>query len=204
MTGRVLIAALLALPVVATSQASGQASPPPCPANVVAQPSFDAVDLDEVKSSTLIATHTLQVQTNFDSAPPLSQPDQSSVTVSVPGATVEPRRGKLGDDLNPGPGGLTFFSDTAGSLPVNATWTQDDGTGTGQCSASASSTLQLQAPTPLPRLKNLFTHEVINLKYTRDWSYGANLGPSADHRPVEVLFRGVHKARLPGPKVPFK
>ncbi len=124
--------------------------------------------------------------------------------VSVPGATPEPRRGEPGDDLNPSPGGLTFFSDTPGSLPVTATWTQDDGTGTGKCSASASTTLQLGAPTPLPRLKNRLTHQRVDLTYALGWSYAATLGPLSDHRPVQVLYRGVRRARLPGSRVPFK
>ena len=69
---------------------------------------------------------------------------------------------------------------------------------------STSTTLQLQAPTPVPRLKNRLTHGKVNLKYTLSWSYGALLGPLSDHRPVQVLYRGLPRARLPGPKVPFE
>jgi hypothetical protein len=99
-----------------------------------------------ILSSRRSATHTIEVTTAFDAPPPLALPDEASVSVSVPGATAEPVRGSRGGDLNPGPGGLTFFSDTPGSLTLTATWNQGDGTLTGQCRASASTAIQLQAP----------------------------------------------------------
>jgi hypothetical protein len=176
---RVLIS-LLGLGALIAAPAGGQAPPPPCPAGVADQPTLEASDLDELQSSTLVATHTLEVQA----------PDEDGVSVSAPGATLEPKRG--------------FFSDTPGPLPVTVTWTQDDGTGTGRCRAGASTTLQLVAPTPLPRLKNALTHEKVDLKYALGWSYAATLRPLSDHRPVQVSFRGLRRARLPGSRVRFK
>jgi hypothetical protein len=184
---RIVVAALLIVPV-APAAAGGQAQPPPCSAQVADQPTFDAVDLDEASSSTLVATHTLQVRVDFFA--PTAAVDDASVIVSAAGLA--------------GRSPLAFFSDTPGSVPVTATWTQDDGTGRGSCSASASTTLDLQAATPIPRLTNRFTHQKIDLKYTLNWSFGATLGPLADHRPVTILYRGVRSTRLPGAGVPFK
>jgi hypothetical protein len=99
--------------VVAASQAHGQASPAPCPAGVVAQPTFTAWDLDENKSHA-VRHHTIEVLTSFDAPPPCAARRGQRERVgaghdrgahSGPGTTVEPTRGSRGGDLNPGPGG---------------------------------------------------------------------------------------------------
>jgi hypothetical protein len=185
---RSLAAALLTGTLVMAAHAGGQSPPPPCAPRVADQPTIDVVDLDEAKSSTLVATHSLQVSADFFA--PTAAPDESSVAVSVAGAT--------------GRSPLTFSSDAPGALPVTVSWTQDDGSGRGTCSASASSTLQLAAPTPLPRLVNRLTHQKVNLKYTLGWLFGASLGPLTDHSPVVIRYRGWRKPRLPGASVPFR
>jgi len=184
-TRRILMAAVFAGGLFAAHQAGGQSPPPPCPAGVAAQPEFDAIDLDEFPGTTLVATHSLRVR--------VSGAPTDDITVSAPGIQGTAK-----------PGELTFFSDTPGPLPVNATWTQDDGTGHGTCTATASTTLQLQPATPIPRLKTLLRFQKTNLKYALNWSFGADLGPTADLRPLLVQWRGVRQSRLPGPSVPFK
>jgi hypothetical protein len=90
-------------------------------------------------------------------------------------------------------------------LPVTATWAQDNGSGTGSCTGSASTTIPVGAATPLrlgdPR-HNKIRH--VNLKYDIDWHWGTTLSSTADLHPIEVRLRGVGKAHLPGPKVPFR
>jgi hypothetical protein len=188
---RILMAAVFATGLASAHVAGGQSPPPPCPANVAAQPTFDARDLDEYPGDTLVATHSLQVSADFQGSFPA--PDDSSVVVSIPCIQGTAK-----------PGRLTFFSDTPGTLPVNATWTQDDGTGRGTCSASASSTLQLIPATPIPRFKSRDFGVKTNLKYALNWIFGADLAPTADHDPVLVQWRGWRRSKLPDASVPFK
>jgi len=196
---RILIGTILAaIGLAAAGQGRGQAVPMPCTADVLAQPTFSASDLDEFRGSGLVATHTIKVATDFGS----TSVDDGSVSFSLPaGATAIPARG----DLNAGPGDLLFFSDTSGLVPLTATWTQDDGNG-GTCAGSASTTLQLRAATPTPRLQNELAVEHLhpNLKFDLLWRFASDLGPSADLDPVTIMARGVSRPRLPGANVPFK
>lgn len=185
---RTLVAVLVTAPVVIAPRAGGQSPPPPCSTQAADQPTIDVVDLDEAKSSTLVATHSLQVSVDFFA--PTAFVDDSSVSVSAAGLT--------------GASPLTFSTDTPGPLPISVSWTQDDGTGRGSCSASATSTVQLQAPAPIPRFKSLLTHQVVRMRYTLGWSIGAFLKGTEDHRPVTVRYRGWRRARLPDSSVPFR
>ncbi len=195
---RLLIGAVLALSLPTTSAGRSQVAPLPCSAGVMAQPAFAASDLDELSSSRLVATHTIQVTTDFGA----TLVDDASVKLSVPAgvAVISPH-----GDVNPGPGGLIFVSAIAGPVPVTASWTQDDGNG-GKCQGSASTTLRLQPATPMPRLVNVRAVEHLHphLKWDLLWRFGATLGRTADLDPVEVMARGVSQPRLPGAKLPFK
>jgi hypothetical protein len=193
----ILIAALVALGLGAASQSRGQVPPPPCSTAVAGQPIFSAVDLDELQSTRLIATHTIQLTTDFgdttvDGRVGFSMP--ASVTVIRPHG-----------DVDAGSSGVIFFSDQPGAVPVTATWTQDDGNG-GTCAGSASTTLQLQPATQTGRMKNELKAEHLhpNLKYDLSWSFGVNVARTGDLDPVQVMARGVRRPRLPGPTVPFK
>ncbi len=198
---RIVIGALLALGLAAASPGRGQVTPSPCSAGVAAQPTFSASDRDELSSSIssrLIATHTIEVATDFGS----TLVDDGTVRFSVPaGTTVIPSQG----GREPWAGGLIFFSDRSGPVPLTATWTQDDGSG-GKCAGSASTTLQLGPASPMPRLKNLQAVEHLhpNLKFDLLWRFGVTLGRTADLDPVKVMARGVSRPLLPGARVPFK
>ena len=196
--GRVLVGALLVIGLGPASQGLSQAAPPSCPAGVVAQPTFSGSDLDQAGGGQLVATHTIQLTTDFGSTPV----DEGSISFSLPAtATVLPPHG----DVSAGPGGVLFTAGAAGPLMVTATWAQDDGGG-GNCAGSASTTLQLRAATPMPRLKNVRALEHLhpNLKFDLLWRYATNLGPTADLDPVTIMARGINRPRLPGAKVSFK
>jgi len=196
--GRVLVGALVVIGLGPASQGRGQVAPPPCPAEVVGQPTFSASDLDESGSGRLVATHTLQVTTDFGS----TLVDEGSIGFSFPAtATALPPHG----DVSAGPGGMLFTASAAGPLMVTATWTQDDGGG-GKCAGSASTTLQLSAATRIPRLKDerALEHLHPNLKFDLLWRYATDLGPTADLDPVTLMARGVSRPRLPGANVPFR
>ena len=195
---RILIGAVVALGLGAVSQSRGQVPVAPCPTAVAGQPALSASDLDELQSSQLIATHTLELTTDFGD----TLPDDGSVRFSVPASvTVIRPHG----DINAGPTGLIFFSDQPGAVPVTITWTQDDGNG-GTCAGNASTTLQLQPATQIGRMKNTrkAEHQHPNLKYDLLWSFGANVGRNGDLDPVQVMARGVRQPRLPDPTLPFK
>ena len=191
-----MIAAFVALGLGAASQSRGQVPAAPCSATVAGQPSFSASDLDELQSSRLIATHTLQLTTDFGDT--LADVVRFSMPASV--TVIRPH-----GDFNAGSSGVIFFSDQSGAVPVTVTWTQDDGNG-GTCAGTASTTLQLLPATRNARMKNELkaAHEHPNLKYDLLWSFGANVSRTGDLDPVQVMARGVRQPRLPGPTLPFK
>ena len=191
-----MIAAFVALGLGATSESRGQVPAAPCSATVASQPSFSASDLDELQSSRLIATHTLQLTTDFGDT--LADVVRFSMPASV--TVIRPH-----GDFNAGSSGVIFFSDQSGAVPVTITWTQDDGNG-GTCAGTASTTLQLLPATRNMRMKNELkaAHEHPNLKYDLLWSFGADVSRTGDLDPVQVMARGVRQPRLPGPTLPFK
>jgi hypothetical protein len=194
----IVLATLVAFGVAAASQSRGQVPSPACPTAVAGQPTFSASDLDELLSSRLIATHTIQVTTDFGPTPV----DDGRVRFSAPpDVTVIRPHG----ELDAGPGVLIFYSEKSGPVPVTATWTQDDGGG-GACAGSASTTLQLQPATPIGHMTNsrAAAHLHPNLKFDLLWTFGAAVGRTADLDPVQVMARGVGKPRLPGAKLRFK
>ena len=193
---RILIAAFVAVGLGAVSQSRGQVPVAPCSATVAGQPSFSASDLDELQSSRLIATHTLQLTTDFGDT--LADDVRLSMPASV--TVIRPH-----GDFNAGSSGVIFFSEQSGAVPVTATWTQDDGSG-GTCAGNASTTLQLEPATRIGRMKNILAaeHQHPNLKFDLLWSFGANVGRNGDLDPVQVMARGVRQPRLPGPTLPFK
>jgi hypothetical protein len=188
---RVLIGVVLALSLETTPAGSSQATPLPCSPAAMGRPAFSASDLDELGASRLVATHTVQVTTDFGA----TLVDDGTVKLSVPAsATVIRPHG----DINAGPGGLIFVGHTAGSVPVTASWTQDDGSG-GTCRGSASTTIRLQRATRMPRLVNVRAAEHLhpNLRWDLLWRFGATLGRSTDLDPVVLMARGVGHPRLP-------
>jgi hypothetical protein len=193
---RILIGALLALGFGAVTQSRGQVPVAPCSATVAAQPSFSASDLDELQGSRLVATHTLELTTDFGDT--LAGDVRFSMPASV--TVIRPH-----GDFNAGSSGVIFFSDQSGAVPVTATWTQDDGNG-GTCAGNASTILQLQPATRIGRMKNIRAAEHLhpNLKFDLLWSFAAKVGRSGDLDPVHVMARGVRQPRLPGLMVPFK
>ena len=192
----IVIGALVALGFGGVSQSRGQAPVAPCSTAVAGQPSFSASDLDELQSSRLIATHTLELTTDFGDT--LADDVRLSMPASV--TVIRPH-----GDFNAGSSGVIFFSEQSGAVPVTATWTQDDGSG-GTCAGNASTTLQLEPATRIGRMKNILAaeHQHPNLKFDLSWRFGANVGRTGDLDPVQVMARGVRQPRLPGAKVPFK
>ena len=81
---RAVIAAVLALGLGATSESRSQVAPPPCSVGVMAEPAFSASDLDELGSSRVVATHTIQVTTDFGA----TLVDDGSVKLSVPASAA--------------------------------------------------------------------------------------------------------------------
>jgi hypothetical protein len=198
-----VIGALLAV-LAAVGSPAGAQSAPACPASVVAQSSFDVFDVDEdLNQTTFIATHTIRVDLNLTGA----SVDESTVQFSVPpGVPVLGSSSPLAQRLNiDAPTRIALQPPGPGPLPITATWTQDNGSGTGSCTGSASTTIQMGAATPIrmgdPR-HNKVNH--VNLKFDIHWDWGTVLSKTADLRPIQVRLRGVAKAHLPGPKVPFK
>jgi hypothetical protein len=180
--GAVVAAAVAVMP---GGGAQGAASCPPG----TEMPTITAQDFEAGSGGALTATHTIDVDANFASG---QTPDNLQFS-APPGVVVRPQ----------GPTGAKVFSDTPGPVPVTVSWTEFQSDGS-ECSASTSVTLQLQAAAPLsfgrpPKgLKGKFA------KYSAGWSWVAVVQRYTDLRPVELRYRGVRRARLPGPAMPFK
>ena len=181
----------------ATSVSAGQSTPPACSAAVMGKPVFSAVDLDELQSSRLVATHTLRVTADLGDTLAID-----GVTFSLPaGATVVRPHG----DVNAGQDGVIFVAHRTGPVAIAATWTQDDGTGR-TCRGAGATTSEsgrrlgcrvcgTSSPTSIcTRASGLALL----------WRFGVDLGRRVDLDPVTVMARGVSQPRLPGPHVRFR
>jgi hypothetical protein len=157
-------------------------------------PTITAQDFQAGQGGTLTATHNIDVDANFSDG--LGRDDfQASVPAGV-------------NVRSNGPSGVTVVSDAPGALPITMTWTEHP-SGAEDCTASTSTTLQLQAPTPLSfgklprslRPKRLKFH---GKYYGGGYAATALIGRYTDRRPVELRLRGIARARLPSPTMPFK
>lgn len=183
----------LAAVVIALGGGRAAQGAPPCPAGTE-MPTITAQDFEAGSGGTLTATHTIDIDANFSDG--LGRDDfQASVPAGV---TVRPR----------GPSGVSVLSDAPGALPITLTWTEHP-LGGDDCTASTSTTLQLQAPTPLRfgKLPRGLRPKLIRIHgkyYGGGYALTALIGRYTDRRPVELRLRGIARARLPSPAMPFK
>jgi hypothetical protein len=178
--------------VAAAIQDAGAQSRPPC-ATVDPALRVTTEDIEAGAGGTLTATHTIGVSADF---PDGSSPEDLQVSapagVHVDSTSREDR----------------IVSDTPGALPLTLSWTQLDSNGT-ECTASMGVTLQLQAPVPLAfgKLPRTLQPKRIKLHgryYSGGWVLTGLIGRYTDLRPLELRFRGIGRARLPSPSMPFK
>jgi hypothetical protein len=190
---RFLVVAVLAAAGAATMPGAGAAADPPCPAGIEL-PTITAKDFEAGSGGALTATHRIELDASFSDGS--GRPD---LQFSAPaGVSLRPA----------GPTGATQISDAPGAVPVTVSWTEFQSSGT-DCSGSTSTTLQLQAPTPLNfgKLPRGLRPKLLKLHgkyYTAGYSLVAKIGRYTDRRPVELRFRGIPRAKLPGPTVAFK
>ena len=157
-------------------------------------PTITAQDFEAGSGGTLTATHTIDIDANFSDG--LGRDDFQA---SVP-AGVKVRQH--------GSSGASIVSDAPGAVPVTLTWTEQP-LGGDDCTASTSTTVQLQAPTPLrfgklPRALRPKLLKVHGKYYGGGYALTALIGRYTDRRPVELRLRGIARARLPSPAMPFK
>jgi hypothetical protein len=181
--------------------APGQSPPPACAAGVVAHPVLGARGYPEGEDgdARLFATHPVTLAAGFPSDGPSTNAD---VAIAIPPGFV-----RSSDELFTNGAIATPFSgevvstvvlgDQPGALPLNATWTQSDGTDRGVCAGSASASF-----TTLPAVRPRLTRP----KVTRglpDESTVKLVFPKAggDLRPVEVRYRAVRRKRFPSARV---
>jgi hypothetical protein len=184
--------------------APGQSPPPACAAGVVAHPVLGARGYPEGEDgdTRLFATHPVTLAAGFPSDGPSTNAD---VAIAIPpgfvhgsddlftnGAIATPFSGEIVSTV--------VLADQPGALPLNATWTQSDGTDRGVCAGAASASF-----TTLPAIRPRLTRP----KVTRglpDESTVKLVLPKAggDLRPVEVRYRAVRHKRFPSARVPAK
>jgi hypothetical protein len=172
---------------------AGSAADPPCPAGTEL-PTITAKDFEAGSGGALTATHRIELDAGFSDGS--GRPD---LQFSAPAGVILKPAGSLG---------ATLISDAPGAVTVTVTWTEFQSVGT-DCTGSTSITLQLQAPTPLnfgklPRGLQPKLLKFHGKYHTAGYSLSAAIGRYTDRRPVEVRFRGIARAKVPGPTVPFK
>jgi hypothetical protein len=201
MLGRMIVPGSFLAALVAASGPAGAQSVAPCDPTRNATVTWRAADLDAKGSSTLIATHTLEVTMTPDpaSSPGGGTVDDTTVKLSFPpgvqvfdGSTAYGRRQDYGGEQ------VGIISDSAGPVTVNASWNQDDVNGT--CAGGASTTLQVQPAAPL-KLAKRPARRVFG---GPEWEWLTIIPPGSDLRPIEVRARSVKRARLPGGSLPFR
>ena len=171
----VLVAAAAGVIVFVPSTAPAQSDDPPCPPGVPATAGIRGYDVED-RGGPLTATHTIRLDT-YDGDRLVHHAD---ITLP-PGAT------RRGSSFEP-----AFQSDTAGSVPVSASWPHFDRATATSCTATAEATLQLAAPRPLTFIRS---------KRRGRLHLELRPGKNADLRPAKLVLRGVRRARLPGPGV---
>jgi hypothetical protein len=150
----------------------------------------------------LFATHPLTLAAGFPSDGPATNAD---VVIAVPPGYVRgsDELGTNGAIPTPFSGeivGIVVVGEHPGALPLNATWTQSDGTAQGVCAGSASASFTTLAAAR-PRLtrpkatRGLPDESTVKLVFAK---------AGADLRPIEVRYRAVRAKRFPGTRVHAK
>jgi hypothetical protein len=185
----------------AASGAPGQSLPPACAPGVMAHPVLGARGYPEGEDgdTRLFATHPVTLAAGFHSDGPSTNADvaiaippgfvASSDELSTNGAIATPFSGEIVSSV--------VLGDQPGPLPLDATWTQSDGTDQGVCAGSASASF-----TTLPAVGPHLTRP----KATRglpDESTVKLVFPKAggDLQPVEIRYRAVRHKRFPSARV---
>jgi hypothetical protein len=174
----VALAATAVLPAFALTGRVGAQNdaPPPCALGVAPAATIHGFDVED-GGGALTATHTIALEARGrDGVVP-------GVTFSLP-SRVEVR----GTQDNP-----AFSVDTAGPVPVTATWLHYDDDAGSDCTASAQGTLKLRSARALT-----FTGLPLGTSISDAYQTAMRAGRNADLRPVEFRLRGVRRARLPG------
>jgi hypothetical protein len=100
-----------------------------------------------------------------------------------------------------GANSVGFLPPRAGPLTVTLTWEQTDGSNP-SCTGSFTTTLQIAAARPVsPRLPR---PDGRALRNTTEFQWLIGFGRNFDRSPIEIRFRAVRGAALPGARVPFK
>jgi hypothetical protein len=147
----------------------------------------------------LFATHPITLAAGFPSDGPSTNADvaiaippgfvPSSDELSTNGAIATPFSGEIVNSV--------VLGDQPGALPLNATWTQSDGTDQGVCAGSASASFTT-LPAVAPRLtrpkvtRGLLSESTVKLVFPK---------AGGDLRPVEIRYRAVRHKRFPSARV---
>jgi hypothetical protein len=183
-----------ALVVALVRPATGGAAP--CPPGTSLTPTITANDpLDGDRE--LSATHVIVLTAEWPAGGAAFADDATAVWTGPAGVPIYTSRSPGARQLEIGAGSAGFLPPAAGPLPVTVTWEQTDNNTGARCTGSFSTTLQIAAARPLrPRSPRPGGSS----GYT--WSIA--IARNANRSPLEVRFRAVRGARLPGATVPFK
>jgi hypothetical protein len=157
--------------LLAAGPAGSQTTAPPCPPGVPAGVSIRGYDIED-RGGPLTATHTIRLDTR------VGRRLIRHVDFALPPGVIQ-----RGTSFEP-----AFTSDSAGPVPVTATWLQYDDAAGSSCTATAHTTIELEAPEPLTvRRRKSFGKLYLELR----------AGRNSDLRPVDLVLRGVRRERLP-------
>jgi hypothetical protein len=147
--------------------AAAQAPAPPCAPGVAPAATIRGYDAEDA-GGPLTATHTIVLEARG----PDGQIPYATFSLP-PGATDRTTSSDA-----------AFSIDTAGSVPVSASWEHSDGTSDEDCTASAHGTLRMRPARKL-RFSGVRPGRMI-----QDWfGFGVRVPENADRRPLELRFR---------------
>jgi hypothetical protein len=185
----------LALPAAGTAA--------PCAPGVSLTPTITARDpQDSSADRTLTATHDIVLFAEWPSDGPAVADDLTARWSGPSGVPMFTARshGARALDIS-SPSAVGFLPAAAGPLPVTVTWEQTDNSGA-KCTGSFTTALQIAAAKRVRPARPRSGGHV--LRSTTEYQWLIGIGRNGDRSPLEVRFRAVRGARLPGSRVRFQ
>jgi hypothetical protein len=186
----------LALPAAGTAA--------PCAPGASLTPTSTVRDVQDPRADrSLTATHNIVLFAEWPSGGATFADDATASWSGPPGVPMFTQRSPGARALEiSSPSAVGFLPAAAGPLPVTLTWEQIDNNSGAKCTGSFTTTLQIAAARPVRPGAPRSDGRVV--RNTSEYQWLIRIGRDADRSPLEVRFRAVRGAHLPGARVRFK
>jgi hypothetical protein len=176
----------------------------PCAPGTSLTPTITVRDQQDPRSDrSLTATHDIVLFAEWPTGGASFADDATASWSGPPGVPMFTQRSPGARALEiSSPSAVGFLPAAADPLPVTVTWEQTDNNSGAKCTGSFTTTLQIAAAKPLRPGPPRSGGRVV--RSTTEYQWLIAIGRNRDRSPLEVRFRAVRGAHLPGPRVRFK